>query len=154
MASRSKTLPVSDATLTGMTIQVSHEEAEGPPLCDERLMSMRGELSGTRSLVWESDDSRPRRVTVDFSPEGDPLHYSELRGGLAHMRTMGEPIPGTSMSLDFLRRTAFVENQDSTGVRKTVSVDFDEALNSPELGRPAVSLSRVEEMCLPPSSGT
>lgn len=140
--------PVTGSTLAALTLAVPEEGAEDRARCDDRVRSM-NEMRGTPlSMVWDDSGEQTRRVTVVFDEDGQPIRYSDTRGALGNIRTLGKPIPGTSIMLSWANETALVQNQDSSGTRSTVRVDFAEALESEKLGRPSEVAGKVWEKCL------
>ena len=104
-------------------------------------------------MVWDDSGTQTRRVTVVFDEDGRPENYSDMRGAHGNIKTLGEPIPGTSITLSWEDETAFVQNQNSKGAQSTVQVAFAEALVSEKLGRPSEVAGRVWEKCFRTGQG-
>ena len=98
-------------------------------------------------MVWGPAGEQTRRVTVAFDEGGQPLNYTDVRGGLGIMRTRGEPVPGTAILLNWRAENALVQNQDGSGVQINASVEFREALVSETLGRPTDVVEMIWAMC-------
>lgn len=139
--------PAPRSSVASLALAVPDEAIEGEPRCDDRVRRLFEGQGVNLSLVWGKPGQQTRRVTARFDEDGRPVSYSDTRGGLTNLRTLGEPVPGTLIALDWRTPVALVENQDSTGARSAVRVDFEEALVSETLGRPSEVMEKLWEMC-------
>lgn len=141
--------PAPSGSVASLALAVPDEAVEGEPRCDDRVRRLFEGQGVNLSLVWGEPGQQTRRVTARFDEDGRPVSYSDTRGGLANLRTLGEPVPGTLIALDWRTPIALVENQDSTGSRSAVRVEFEKALVSETLGRPSEVVEMLWEMCSP-----
>jgi len=119
-------------------------ETSGEGRCDEPV-----ELPGGESVLalrWTDDGEVLRRVNLRLDSAGEPGSYSDLRGGMTNVGTMGTDVPGTTITLTFPTRLALVRNQ-GVGERKSFRVPFEDALHSGALDRPADRITELRERC-------
>lgn len=98
------------------------------------------------ALRWERDGDLRRRISARFDQTGAPQRYSDMRGAVLNVGTMGTATPGTMILVDFERSLTLVQNQGDAGTHGQ-RVPLGEALAAETLDAPARWIRRLWREC-------
>jgi hypothetical protein len=119
--------------------------------CDEMPPVPTAPDANFLSMLWGERGAQDRRVTVAFDGLGNPVGYTDVRGGLSTVKTNPDPDAptpaGTLIVINLQRERASVENQYEDGKREGVLVDMSKALQSELLGDPSRIIEEVFARC-------
>lgn len=145
VASDSQVVRVRRATVDEVVLAVPAGDMRGSTgQCDNAFAT---EGSIFLRMRWSDDDGGLlRSLSARFDEDGRVASYSDLRGGVTNVRTVGRSEPGTAILLSFDSRTALVRNQGGEGEQGYL-VPFEEALEVWQLDVPRHWLEELRDRC-------
>jgi len=132
--------PISRGTASDFTAVVP--PADGAVRCEARDAA--STIASGRMVTLVREGPPVQRITVTIDPEGEPVRYVDDRGDLSSGRDRGGD--RTTIALYLTEGYAVAANRSGSDV-SVVEIPLEEAVDSPNLGRPSDQLERVLARC-------